>query len=612
MRDQLQYPFDVASISRRRRALREELLASGGHTDVRVAILGGSTTADLQDFLELFLLSAGISPTFYVSDYGRFWEEAVLDSSRLREFDPEVVLVHTTNKNVRVWPRVLATDDEVYGLLAEESARFEMMWTRLLETTRAVIVQNNFDPLAQEPLGHVGATAPYGRTRFLAALNGRLAAFAEKHPRVRINDIHSLAAHAGLSAWSTAKHWMHYRMALTQEGSALCAHGAAKIVRAAFGKSKKCLVLDLDDTLWGGVIGEDGVSGLRLGEGHPEGEAFSQFHRYCRALRERGVLLAVCSKNDANVARSGFTRKESILKETDFSAFVANWEPKPDNLRQIARTLGIGIDALVFVDDNPREQELVRRELPEVSVVKATHVSEFADALDREGFFEPFTIGADDAVRAASYAANAERTALASRYDDYGEYLDSLEMTADIGPVVDADLDRVTQLVNKTNQWNLTTRRHTLAEVERIAHGDDWIALSGRLADKFGDSGLVSTIFARQRGDELSIELWIMSCRVLKRELELAMFDALVEQARRRGVRTIVGHYVPTPKNAMVSDLYPSLGFTRCQPDTRATGGEGDVSVFRLEVSQAAAPRSHHIRRLSDGRDPKTALAAVS
>jgi FkbH-like protein len=606
MIDQLRHPFDIASISRRRRALREELSSAPGLLDLRVAVLGGSTTADVQDFLELFLLASGIRPTFHVSEYGRFWEEAVVDGERLREFDPEVVLVHTTQRNVRAWPRVLASEAEVDALLGEEFARFETMWTRLLEDTRALVIQNNFDPREHEPLGHLGASAPYGHSRFVAALNAKLAGFASRSPRVRINDIHALAAHAGLSAWSSAKHWLHYRMALTQEGSALVAHGAAKIVRAAFGKSKKCLVLDLDDTLWGGVIGEDGVSGLRLGEGHPEGEAFAQFQRYCLALRERGVILAVCSKNDEHIARTGFGHEDSLLKESDFAAFVANWEPKSDNLRRIAKTLGIGLDALVFVDDNPREQELVRRELPEVAVVKATHVTEFADVLDREGFFEPFTIGADDAVRAAAYAANAERAALADRTEDYGEYLDSLEMTAEIRHVADADLDRVTQLVNKTNQFNLTTRRYTAAEVERVARSGDHVALSGRLADKFGDNGLVSALLARQRGDELVVELWIMSCRVLKRELELAMFDVLVEEAKRRGVKTIVGLYRPTAKNAMVADLYPSLGFSP------APHREGDMSVFRLEVSQAMAPRSHHIRRLSDGSDPGQAFAAVS
>jgi FkbH-like protein len=382
-------------------------------------------------------------------------------------------------------------------------------------------------------------------------------------------------------------------MALTTEGSALVAHSVARIVRAAFGKSKKCLVLDLDDTLWGGIIGDDGVDALQLGSETPEGEAFLSFQRYCLALKERGVLLAACSKNDAAVARSGFTHPDSVLSVGDFSAFVANWAPKPDNLRAIAAALGIGLDALVFVDDNPAEQALVSRELPEVAVVRATHVTELAGLLEREGYFEPFTVGAEDLSRAAYLTANAARqAALASVVSagDYGAYLDSLEMTAEIGPITAAYVERVAQLVNKTNQFNLTTRRYTQAQVETLARDPQCIALYGKLSDRFGENGLVSVVFGRRDGSELHIDAWLMSCRVLKRSFELAMLDALVSAARRRGIEALVGRYTPSPKNAMVAGHYEALGFQRA--------GEEDagVTVWRLPLSQVTHAMSTHVR----------------
>lgn len=609
--DMLSYPFDLPLIARKRRGLRDELLAGGPFTDVKVAILGGSTTADVEDFLELFLLAAGIRPTLHVSAYNRYYEEAVVDDAALRAFAPDVVFVHTTHRNITAWPKLLASEGDVDAIHADEYGRFEAMWNTVLARTDCLLVQNNFDPPEAEPLGHLGVTAPFGRSSFVARLNAAFAEVARRTPRLRIVDIHSLAARVGLSAWASARHWHHYRMALTMEGSAMVAHSVARIIRAAFGKSKKCLVLDLDDTLWGGIIGDEGVDALRLGHETPEGEVFLSFQRYCLALKERGVLLAVCSKNEAATARAGFAHPDSVLSVDDFSAFFANWNPKPDNLRAIAATLGIGLDALVFVDDNPAEQALVRRELPEVSVPRATHVTEFADVLDREGYFEPFTLGAEDLQRSQYLKQNAAREAVAAAAvsaGDYGAYLDSLEMTAEIGRVTAAYFDRVTQLVNKTNQFNLTTRRYTQAQVESIAGDPGYVALYGKLTDRFGENGLVSVIFGRQDGGELHIETWLMSCRVLKRSLELAMFDVLVDAARRRGIATLVGHYEPSAKNAMVEKHYESLGFER------SDGEPGGAAVWRLRVSEVARVMNTHIRRKgdSDGRHHTETDSTVS
>lgn len=596
----LSYPFDTALLSRKRRSRRAELLAGGSFTDVKIAILGGSTTVDVEAFLELFLLGAGIRPSFYVSDYNRYYEEAVVDGASLRAFAPDVVFVHTTHRNVQAWPPLLADEDTVATMLAAERERFVMLWTSLLEHTDALVIQNNFDPPMLEPLGHLGASCHYGRAAFLLRLNASFAAYACKTPRLRINDIHTVAARLGLRAWASERDWFLYRKAITPEGSAHVGHAVARTVRAAYGKSKKCLVLDLDDTLWGGVVGEDGMHGLVLGHDTAEGEAYLTFQRYCLALKERGVLLAVCSKNDDAVARSGFSHPDSVLHLEDFSAFVANWRPKTENLRAIAQHLGIGLDALVFVDDNPRERALVEKELPEVATPNVGDPTAFAEVLDREGWFEPFTIGPDDQPRAAMMAASVERAATASEAQDYDAYLASLEMEAEIAPFVEPYLARIAQLVNKTNQFNLTTKRVTDAQVARMAQDPEYVTLYGRLRDRFGDSGLVSVVVGREAAGELHIELWLMSCRVLKRDLELAMFDALLDAARARGVHRLVGHYVPTPKNGMVAEHYASLGFSSL-PDGR----------WGLDLDPVPAQKNHHIRRTnSHGRlDPATPLA---
>lgn len=593
--DLFHHPLDIAAIARKRKALREELLGDGRFVDVRIAILGGSTTNDVQDFLELFLLESGIRPTFHVSLHDRWYEEATVDDQALRAFAPDVVFVHTTQRNLD--PRL---DD---ATLDGERKRFAELWRHVLSWSECLLVQNNFDPPPLEPLGHLGATTRGSRTRLIARLNEAFAAFAEASPRLRIVDLHALAAQAGLDAWTSERHWHHYRMALTVEGSARVAHAVARIVAAAFGKSKKCLVLDLDDTLWGGVVGEDGVDGIEVGADTPLGEAHLAFQRYCRGLRERGVILAVCSKNDEAVARSAFRRRECVLRPDDFAAFVASWEPKPDGLRAIAKRLGIGLDAMVFVDDNPAERELVRRELPEVAVANVGDVTTFAAVLDRERWFEPFSLGAEDVDRTAYYAANAAREASATRFVDYGEYLRSLEMVAEIRPFTEADIERLAQLANKTNQFNLTTRRYTSAQLRAIATNAEYLTLSGRLRDRFGDNGLVTAVVGRKREAEVHVELWIMSCRVLKRDLELAMFDALVERARSEGLRAIVGEYRATAKNGLVADHYRALGF--------APVAEEEGNVWRLALDGAHVPRNRTIRRTHED-DPGTHAASLS
>lgn len=570
MREALEYPLDVAQLLRKRRALKRHLMADGGpFIDKKVAVLGGSTTANVTSMLELFLLGAGIRPELFESGYNRFFEDGALDGGALQGFCPDVVLVHTTQRNIERWPAPLASPEQVEELLAAELQRYSTLWRSLLGRFPCIVVQNNFDPAPYEPLGHLGASAAFGHTRFIDRLNAAFADAAAREPRLRINDLSRLSARLGLDAWSSPSWWHNYKMAVSPEGATWLAHQAARIIRASLGRSKKCLVLDLDNTLWGGVIGDDGVDGLKLGNDHSQGEAYVSFQRYCLQLKERGVLLAVCSKNDLEVARSGFSHPDSVLKLDDFAAFHASWDPKPDGLRAIARELNLGLDSLVFVDDNPFEREHVAAELPEVAVAKVTdEVSRFAEVLDREGWFEPFSVTHDDAARAGQYRAERARTQAQHQFESYEQYLRSLDMRATIAPFAPTYLERISQLVNKTNQFNLTGTRHTLAEITAIAKSPEHVTLCARLCDRFGDAGLVSVVIAQQLGDALHVDTWLMSCRVLKRDLEHAVFAALCEAAAARGVRRLIGRYVPTAKNAMVSLHYEGLGFTRLADGT--------------------------------------------
>jgi FkbH-like protein len=371
-------------------------------------------------------------------------------------------------------------------------------------------------------------------------------------------------------------------MATTPEGSAALAESFAAICRGLYGRARKVLVLDLDNTLWGGVIGDDGVDGIQIGRETAVAEAYTAFQEYCLRLRDRGVLLAVCSKNDEAVARAGFEHPDSVLRMEHFASFRANWEPKDENIEAIAAELNLGWDSFVFVDDNPAERALVAAQLPGVAVVEVgDDVAGYPAAIECGRYFEAVTLTGEDLARSGLYEREAQRTLVAGEFADYEAYLESLEMTAEIERFKPVYLERITQLTNKTNQFNVTGRRYTLAEMEAVMNDPAAVGLYGRLSDRFGDHGLVSVVVGRRDGDVLEIETWLMSCRVLKRGMEDAMLDALVEQARLLGVRRLRGHYVATRKNAMVAEHYSRLGFEE----------------FELAV-EGYLPRGKHIRVL--------------
>lgn len=559
----LDYPFDSALIVRKHAQLVRTLSLHPPDVKLRIALLGGATTDALKKFLQVFLLRVRIEATFYESEYNRFYEEVLVDSEALQAFAPQLVILHTSSRNLRGFPSIDAAESEVELRIREEIARFEAIWDRLSRDFSCTTIQNNFELPANFGISHLSAVAPGGTQNYIQQLNAALARAARARSGVVVHDIHGLSAMLGLDRWHSPEHWYAFKLATSPDGAIASAHSTARLVGATLGKTRKCLVLDLDNTLWGGVIGDDGLAALKLGTDSSRGEAYVDFQRYCLGLKQQGVILAVASKNDEAVARSGFTHPDSVLKLADFSAFVANWERKDENLRAIATQLNIGLDGLVFVDDNPAERALVREQLPEVAVPEVgDNVAYFSSFVERAGYFERVTLSAEDLLRSSYYADNRKRETESATFADYAEYLGSLQMKAEIARFSDTYLERVTQLTNKTNQFNLTTRRYTISEIQEIARSLRHITLYGRLADRFGDNGLVSVLIAEIKERELHIELWLMSCRVLKRDFEFAMLDALVAEARRASITRLVGCYVRTPKNGMVADHYAKMGFS--------------------------------------------------
>ena len=578
--ESLNYPFNTKTILRKRRSIRKELSLQKDLKDIKVAVLGGSTTSDILNFVEIFLLNAGFRPTFFESEYGKYFEDVVVDDSELRAFKPDIVFIHTTHVNLINVPNLFSSDTEVESCLRAEMEYYEAIWSKLSEELNCLIIQNNFDLPFLRSLGNLDSTEIYGKTNFLNRLNLEFSSAARQNPKLIINDINYLSFQVGLNQWYDPNYWFSYKMAVTPLGSIYLGHAIVKLICAAYGKTRKCLVLDLDNTMWGGVIGDDGLEGIKIGQETPQGEAFTAFQEYCRELNERGILLAVCSKNELDNAQGGFSHPDSVLKLDHFTSFQANWDPKPGNIENIAAEINIGLDSLVFVDDNPAERSLVSAQLPPVATPDVgNEVSHFAEFIEREGYFEVTSISRDDVKRAVSYADNQQRAKYKTKFADYNEFLESLEMKAEIGPFSATYLDRITQLTNKTNQFNLTTKRYTFAEMQAMAKSPEYITLYGRLEDRFGDNGLITVVTGKLNENQVHIDLWFMSCRVLKRDMELAMLDALVLKAIENGFKELIGYYYQTQKNGMVADHYSKLGFKLVSEAENQSS-----SVWKLEL----------------------------
>lgn len=565
---QLQYPFDAAEILKRKKSIKKALLADGSsRVHKKIAIFGGSTTGDIAKIMELFLLDAGIEPEFYESEYAQYYQDALFPSAELMEFQPDLVFIHTSNRNVMNYPEMADTAEQVDEKFQTELNRFKAVWNGVQEHFHCPIVQNNFEMPFYRLMGNRDCYDIHGRTNFLTRLNQAFYEYAQNHESFYINDLNYVSADYGLKEWANPLFWNMYKYAMCLDAIPSFAFNTAKIIKSVFGRNKKALALDLDNTLWGGVVGDDGVDGLEIGQETGVSQSYYEFQSYLKQVKSMGILLTVCSKNDHENAIAGLNHPEGVLRPDDFVAIRANWENKDRNIADIASELNIFSDAIVFVDDNPAEREIVRSQLPGVAVPDMETVEEYITTLDRNGYFEVTTFSDDDLKRNEMYKLNAQRKAQQAAFSDYAEYLRSLSMEATIDDFLPVYIARITQLANKSNQFNVTTRRYTPAEMDAVFASDNYIRLYGKLVDKFGDNGVVSVVIGEKNGAVLDIQLWIMSCRVLKRDMELAMLDTLVEKCRVAGIETIRGYYYPTAKNKMVKELFGSFGFCKVSED---------------------------------------------
>lgn len=565
---ELEYPFDAEWILKKKKFIKKTLLKSDeSFLEKRIAILGGSTTNDVKNVLELFLLNYGIRPIFYESEYNQYYEDVMFSNEKLSVFKPDLIYIHTTNRNITEYPEISDDEEKVDLKLNIVVTKFESMWERIAEIYHCPIIQNNFELPYYRLLGNQDACDIHGKVNFISRLNMEFYRYAKGHRDFYINDINYISATYGLDKWSDPYYWHMYKYGLCVPAIPMLSNNIANIIKAIFGKNKKALALDLDNTLWGGVVGDDGVDNLEIGQETSIGQAYSEFQQYIKQHKDMGILLNICSKNEEENAIAGLNHPDGVLKPDDFIVIKANWEPKSSNIAKIATELNIMPDSIVFVDDNPAEREIVRQQLGMVEVPEISSVEHYIHEIDRHGYFEVVNLSGDDLERNKMYKANVERAKWMTSFASYEEYLLSLDMSAVIKSFETVYMSRIAQLTNKSNQFNLTTRRYSQTEIEAIASKENYITLYGKLEDKFGDNGVVSVVIGRLEEEVCHIELWLMSCRVLKRDMEFAMMDTLVHHMQKRNVKEIRGYYYPTAKNVMVKNFYELQGFIKINED---------------------------------------------
>jgi FkbH-like protein len=586
LREALAQRPDYTFYARAQAFIRQACDCSAGLRRVRVAVLGSATTSLLLPVFRALAFRDGLLAECYEGLFGAYRQEILDPASGLYAFAPDVTFIVPTWHDLALPSLGSEDEDAVIESIAVEHAR---LWEIVASQSRSHVVQHAFDLPPVESGGGLSGQGRGGRRRIIRRLNLRLAEIAP--PFVSILDTEHVMAEVGTPVWHDAALWHRARQHPSSRALPALAEEQMAHLRAIAGLTRKVVVCDLDNTLWGGVIGEDGIGGIRVGAGSPEGPAHVELQRYLKELRSRGVLLAVASKNNPDDARRPFLEHAGmLLRLDDFAAFEANWDDKVTNLRRVAVRLSLGTDSFVFLDDNPFERAWIQSQLPEVAVVQlGPSPASYVRDLDRGRYFDVLTVSNEDRDRAEMYRRESAREVLRAEAGSIEGFLASLRMQASVSAVSEANLARVTQLVNKTNQFNVTTRRYTEAQVRAIAASPGaWTGVF-ELADRFGNHGIVGLMFCvPAEPDGWMIDTWLMSCRVLGRQLEQFMLDRALDAASLAGARRLVGVYRPTAKNGLVADMFIRLGFTPC-------GETDDGSCYDLIVATARTPYSAFI-----------------
>ncbi len=592
------YGLDLNQLTKLAKAI-EKARAAGRSLDplvpFRLAVLSNSTIEMAVPALVASAARHGIALEIIQPSYDQVAQEALTPDSKVNSSKPDAVLFALDYRALPLksaFGNPEAASNTVQGVIGYLQALRE----GIKANCNAVCIFQSFAPPVETLFGSYDNVLPGTIRSLIDSINSHLSELVLGSGDVLL-DVAGLAECVGLASWHNTQLWNMGKFSFSDELIPLYGDHVARLLAALRGKSRKVLILDLDNTVWGGVIGDDGLEGIQIAQGDARGEAHLAVQRFALELRLRGIVLAVSSKNTDEVAREPFLKHpEMLLKLDHIAVFQANWNDKATNIQAIAEELNLGLDAMVFLDDNPVERGLVRELLPQVAVPELPdEPAYYVRTLAAAGYFEAVAFASEDSKRADFYQDNAKRATLQKQVGGVDAYLASLDMTITFQPFDATGRARIVQLVNKSNQYNLTTRRYTEPEVDEAENAPDVFTLQVRLADIFGDNGMISVIICRpEKEGEWEIDTWLMSCRVLGRKVEHMVLGELLAHAREAGIHVLTGTYRPTDRNKLVIDHYSKLGFTKIDED------ETGITRWRLLV-EGAVPESAPMKVISRG-----------
>ena len=545
---------------------------------VRIALVGDIATQFLATAIKGMGIERGYQVDLFEAEYNQVERQFMDPTSDLYEFDADYIVVFQSTHKLGEKHSLSTVESQVS--LADERIDFVTSVVSNLAFASKKIIYFNYPEIEDTVFGSYANKVDSSFTYQVRKLNYELMKLSEQYANLFICDMAALQNKLGRDVMFAPNVYTSTEMVLSIDAIPFVASRIMDIIAAIKGQFKKCLILDLDNTVWGGVIGDDGLEGIQLGHGLGIGKAFTEFQMWVKKLRQRGIIICVASKNNEETAKEPFEKHpDMILKLDDIAVFQANWETKVDNIRTIQSVLNIGFDSMVFLDDNPFERNIVRENIPGITVPELPEdPAEYLEYLYSLNLFETASYSNADKDRTKQYQVEAKRVSLQKTFANEADFLKSLNMVSVVSGFTKFNTPRVAQLSQRSNQFNLRTVRYTEADIEAYANDPDVIDLSFTLEDKFGDNGLIAVIIMKKKDDEtLFVDTWFMSCRVLKRGMENFTLNTMVQKAKEKGYKRIVGEYLPTPKNKMVEQHYPGLGFTKME------GATTDLYVLDVE-----------------------------
>lgn len=574
--------YDYTNILKLSRKLQKSNLEQSDK--LKIAILGSYSIQTFVMVLKLFLFTQGIEASIYEGEYNGINMDILNKDSPLYEFYPNIVIILSDYRDIHTFPELFSDTASVDSCVNNYVEYYQSLWNNISMIKGCHIFQSNIVLPLERSLGNLEQNYYFSTRNYFNLIN--ISLMKHRINNVTIVDLDYIASCIGKKQWFDPSAYVLNKAGFSIQYIGVVCETFAKQIGVLCGNVKKCLVLDLDNTLWGGVVGDEGYDGIQVDPNNPVGEAYLAFQNYVLNLKNRGVILAVCSKNDIETAKEPFERNiNMILKLNDFSIFVANWEDKVENIRRISDELSIGLDSMVFFDDNPAEREIVKMYLPQVTVIDVPDdPAYYAQSLELVSPFEWIQITSEDLKRSDSYVQNNKRAELANEFIDYNEYLKALEMEGIIEELSSNQIERFSQLINKSNQFNLRTQRYSEAVINEMLHDKNYKLLSISLKDKFSNYGIISCVILKKSGLNCVIDTWVMSCRVLKRGVEDFAFITILEVAKCWNCTQLVGEYIPSKKNSMVSALYTKLDFKVSKDIIFQTDKESSIFVYDINV----------------------------